>query len=391
MSLLNLWRNNPEDTLAKNIQTLHQFVTNSGKLKDGSESAQEFREFLSEVEGEYLANYARYCIDNAFQDSGQILQDVVNEIGRRLGFEVENGRYQGVRNEIGFDGIWSAEGQSIVVEVKTTDAYSINLDTAIGYRDGLVEADRIAEGSSVLFVVGRQDSGSLEAQVRGSRHAWSIRIIGIEALIQLMEVNTNTSGKEVTQKIHTILKPLEYTRVDQIVDIIFATAEDKDISSIDQTNLEHKDQNYSQDRTPKEQIDDKKVEAIKRLSQHHGTVIRKVKHSMYANADDTIRAVSVVSKYYERDSGYWYAYHASPQRDYLSDAEVAYYLMSMTDRNEVYAVPFNEMEKYWNELGETVRKGGSVYKHIILDVIDGEVFLRVRTKDKLVSLNAFRI
>ena len=105
MSLLNLWRNNPEDTLGKNIQTLHQFVTNSGKLKDGSESAQEFREFLSEVEGEYLSNYARYCIDNAFQDSGQILQDVVNEIGRRLGFEVENGRYQGVKNEIGFDGI----------------------------------------------------------------------------------------------------------------------------------------------------------------------------------------------------------------------------------------------------------------------------------------------
>jgi hypothetical protein len=34
------------------------------------------------------------------------LQDIVNEIGKRLGYEVQNGRYQGVVNQSGFDGLW---------------------------------------------------------------------------------------------------------------------------------------------------------------------------------------------------------------------------------------------------------------------------------------------
>ena len=391
MSLLSLWRTNAEETLTKSIQTLHQFATNSGKLKDGSESSEEFRQFLREIEGEYLAKYARFCVDNAFTDSGQILQDVVNEIGRRLGFEVENGRYQGVKNEIGFDGIWSADGESIVVEVKTTDAYSIKLDTAMGYRDDLANIGRVNSDSSVLFIVGRDDSGTLEAQVRGSRHAWSIRIIGIDALIQLMEVNTNTSGDDVTKKIHAILKPMEYTRVDRIVDIVFTTAEDKELTSIDESDSSSKAVTYSQDRTPLEEINDKKSDAIKRLSHHKNTVLRKVKHSMYANADDSIRAVVVASKFYEKDNGYWYAYHESPQRKYLSGSPNSYYLMSMTDLEVVYAIPFSEMEKHWDQLGETIRKDGARYKHIVLDKVNDEIFLRVRTKDNMMSLEKYKI
>ena len=30
----------------------------------------------------------------------------MNEIGKRLGYEVQNGRYQGVGNQSGFDGLW---------------------------------------------------------------------------------------------------------------------------------------------------------------------------------------------------------------------------------------------------------------------------------------------
>jgi len=391
VSLIALWRSSPEETLAKNIRTLHQFATDSGRLKDDSLASEEFRGFLSQVEGEYLAQYARYCVENAFPDSGQILQDVVNEIGRRLGFSVENGRYQGVRNEIGFDGIWTADQESIVVEVKTTDAYSIKLDTVMGYRDRLAREKRIPENSTALYVVGREDSGTLEAQVRGSRHAWSIRIIGIDALIQLMDVNTNTSGDEVTRKIHAILRPMEYTRVDGIVDIVFTTAEDKEISAADIMDIDEGAGSGSQDRTPLHEINAKKSHAIKLLSQREGSVLRKVKHSMYASADDSVRAVVVASKRYGRDSDYWYAYHEQPQREFLSAAGVGYYLMSMTDRDEAYAVPFAEMEKHWNQLGETVRKNGSMYKHIVLDDKNGEIFLRVRKIDNSYSLDKFKI
>jgi hypothetical protein len=54
----------------------------------------------------------------------------MNELGRRLDYKVTNGRYQGTTNSIGFEWIWlSPEGQTLIVEVKTTDAYRISLDT----------------------------------------------------------------------------------------------------------------------------------------------------------------------------------------------------------------------------------------------------------------------
>jgi hypothetical protein len=95
-----------------------------------------------------------------------VLQDLVNELGRRLDYTVTNGRYQGTQNAIGFDGLWrSPEGHTIVVEVKTSDAYRISLDTLSGYRQRLISNGEITDESSILIVVGRQDTGELEAQV----------------------------------------------------------------------------------------------------------------------------------------------------------------------------------------------------------------------------------
>jgi len=116
-----------------------------------------------------------------------VLQDLVNELGRRLDYKVTNGRYQGTSTQIGFDGIWtSPEGHTIVAEVKTTDTYRIALDSIAGYRQKLLAAKTFSEPSSILILVGRQDTGELEAQIRGSRHAWDIRLISVDALLKLV-------------------------------------------------------------------------------------------------------------------------------------------------------------------------------------------------------------
>jgi hypothetical protein len=66
----------------------------------------EFREFLVLVPIGSLFMYVRQCLDMPFQKSGAVLQDLVNELGRRLDFEVENGLYQGHRKRDCFHGIW---------------------------------------------------------------------------------------------------------------------------------------------------------------------------------------------------------------------------------------------------------------------------------------------
>jgi hypothetical protein len=56
------------------------------------------------------------------------------------------------------------------------------------YKEKLVASDRISKDASMLIVVGREDTGALEAQVRGSRYAWGMRLISIEGLIKLVQI-----------------------------------------------------------------------------------------------------------------------------------------------------------------------------------------------------------
>jgi hypothetical protein len=68
------------------------------------------------------------ALSQSFADSGLALQDIVNEIGSRLGAEITRGRYRGKVHQNGFDGLWRFPNRhAIVIEVKTTDAYRIDL------------------------------------------------------------------------------------------------------------------------------------------------------------------------------------------------------------------------------------------------------------------------
>ena len=114
----------------------------------------------------------------------------------------------------------------MVLEVKTTDTYRVSLDSVAGYKDSLIKRERIDQHSSVLIVVGRTDTGELEAQVRGSRHAWHMRIISIDSLIKLVRVKENADNQETIGKIKTLLTPIEYTRIDGLIDVMFTDTKD---------------------------------------------------------------------------------------------------------------------------------------------------------------------
>ena len=60
----------------------------------------------------------------------------------------------------------------------------------------LLNTHVISTPSSILIVVGRDDTGELEAQVRGSRHAWDIRLISADALVKLVNLKETVEGSE---------------------------------------------------------------------------------------------------------------------------------------------------------------------------------------------------
>ena len=244
MALIDLWKKDREQILSKNIQQVIAFA-GDGKLFDGSVASMELREYLKNIPSEVLSKYADQCLAESFQNSGFALQDIVNEIGRRIGFEVTAGFYRGTSSQSGHDGLWKDENRHcILVEVKTTDAYRIDLNRIAQYRRDLEKNNLIDfERSSMLVIVGRQDTGDLEAQIRGSRHAWDMRVISVEALLRMMKLKEEVDDPSIIARIHNILTPLDFTRLDQIIEIAFAAVEDiKGDDPVDDEQDSHKNE-----------------------------------------------------------------------------------------------------------------------------------------------------
>ena len=100
----------------------------------------------------------------------------------------------------------------------------VSLEKLAAYRERLFDEGRIGKNASILIVVGREDTGALEAQVRGSRYAWDMRLISIERLIKLVQIKEKSDDPSTFDQIRQLLQPFEYTKIDKIIDVIFTTA-----------------------------------------------------------------------------------------------------------------------------------------------------------------------
>ena len=230
MPLVDFWKSSPDQIRSKTIEQLLTFA-GDGKLRDGNVTSAEFRQFLGHIPSDLLSTYAAQCLTSSFHDSGFALQDIVNQAGRRLGFKVEDGRYRGTVGEVGFDGIWwTAEGDAILAEVKTTDVYRLSLETTATYRRDLIKNGAIPEeSSSILYVVGR--SGNRRTRSTSARIAPRLgysTLISVDALFRLEKIKEELEDQNTIGRIRAILVPQEFTRVDGIIDLVFnATKEVK--------------------------------------------------------------------------------------------------------------------------------------------------------------------
>ncbi len=393
MSLIALSKANPDSFQDYQARQIVAFA-GDGKLRDGSQCSEQLQAFLKTVGSDKLADYANECLNKPFEDSGLVLQDIVNEIGRRLDFNVENGRYRGVQNEIGFDGLWHVEnGQSILVEVKTTDTYNVTLDTIASYRNRAIDGGMLPKTSSMLFVVGRKDTGSLEAQIRGSRHSWDMRVVGVESLIKLMKVKEKSSEDQTVSQIRDLLQPFEYTRIDRILEVVFNAATDAIDADSDDTIQETQGEQAGarqQERTPREIIDQVRKSAIAAVNKRHNLNLIRKRQALFRDEIANQNAVISVSKRYDDNlQPYWYAYH--PKWDeFLRSAETGYMVFACVDRDDAYAIPVNDMRKFLPSLNQTVRDDGKAYWHVKLAINEDRLELFASKTGQKFDLGDYR-
>lgn len=371
-------------------------IAGDGNLRDNVESSEELRKFLSSAPSGRLFAYARHCLESSFNKSGLVLQDVVNELGRRLDLDVENGLYQGRRNAIGFDGIWRFEDErDLVVEVKTTDYVTVSLDKLADYRERLAEKGDVKRNASMLVVVGREDTGALEAQVRGSRYAWEMRLISVEGLIKLVQVKEKSDDPNTVRQIRQLLQPFEYTKIDKIIDVIFTTAVDVESQQVPEEVSQAEDatqEAYKQDRTDPDLLNAKRQQAIDAFAAMKGIEIVKRSRTLFWSPDKDVRICCAVSKRYDAKGDYqpyWYAYH--PAWDaFLADGKDGFFVLSCMDRDEAFAIPYSWIRVNKSNMNVTER-GDKSYWHVPVTTLDsGELAINLSKVQTKVPLTKFR-
>lgn len=373
-SILSIYQSNKTAFDGKTLSQILAF-TGDGKLRDNNKTSTDFREFLNEIPSQLIKQFANNCLTDAFTDSGLALQDIINQIGKRLSFTVENGLYRGNQNDIGFDGIWtSKEGYSIVLEVKTTDAYRMNLDDTVAkYRTKLIEQQKISKTeSSILIVVGREDTGGLEAQIRGSKHAWDIRLISADSLMKLLTLKETLNDTKTIQQITELLKPKEYTRIDQLIELIFVTSKDLQIEipteeEIEEAVTEKKTRISSDERTTPVNFNE---ECFLRVQSKLGINLVKQTRVSYSNQDKSTALMCAVSKEYEQGqyTKFWFAFHPH-QQEFLREFQNSYVAFGCGSPTDTLLIPFKDFQPFIQNCGTTENEE-RMYWHIVIHYRD---------------------
>ncbi len=354
-TLTDIWTNQPSFLDNKSFRQVIQ-MAGDGRLVDGSAASVELREWLTVIPLDRLRSSIDECLSGPFDEHARALQDAANEIGNRLGFKVAYGRYRGSKREVGHDGLWTANDDfQFLVEVKTTDAYRINLDTIAGYRAKLVSAGELkSEHSSILIIVGRNDTGELEAQIRGSKHAWDMRLISLDALLRLADVKEEIDDSSTSDKIDRVLRPMEYTRLDGIVDLLFATTQDIETSQKIEPPAELARSETSA-AVGRGNLETARDAAVMRIGSKLGCSFIKRGRATREASDGRCRLVCLASQPYEGPAGsrnYWYGFTPS-HRDFLDKVETSYLALICVDSSRVFLVPWKAASDWLPDLWTT--------------------------------------
>ena len=193
-------------------------------------------------------------------------------------------------------------------------------------------------------------------------------------MLNLVRIKESADSQETIAKIRRLLTPLEYTRLDDLVDVVFTTTQDVETAVSAETgkSLESESQEQSEsfesawDFTPSEVIQEIRERIVVALGRQLECSFVKKSRALYWDPNRRRRMVCTVSKRYASQSlvKYWYAYH--PQwHAFLQEGEYGFFVLGCTDLDAAFSLPVAVIRDHLVEFHTTEKKDGSGhYYHI---------------------------
>ena len=362
MSLLELWKSDRQQIAGKRLDQLIAFA-GEGKLNDDGQTATELRSLLRAVPSEQLEAWKDEALNRRYDDFGFVLQDIMNEVGHRLGFEVRPGRYRGRTGYSEPDGLWRDGDHLILVEVKASARFQIDIAGL------LIDRVRLADfwspkptGVSGLLIIADQQTAELEAQVRGSRFAWDVRLLGVDAAFSMLRVRERVDDPAVGRQIKQILVPQEFTRLDAIVELVLATAEEaEEVEPEAEPEIDGPEiiKEHVQVRVTPASFHDR---VLPRLARHFGDELVKRGRIVWATPDDATLVTCQVSKQHEGrggDNRYWFAVKRKTALR-LAEHPNAYCAFACGSPEQLIVLPYDVLSPLFKAMPTSADSGGGI-------------------------------
>jgi hypothetical protein len=208
-----------------------------------------------------------------------------------------------------------------------------------------------------------------------------------------MFTKEEVDDKSLIERIRRILIPFEYTRVDNIVDLVFETQQETDQKAQTAADLQSEEGTESANQkpgtwefTPRDKLDEKRLEIIQSFFKSKNATPVQRTRTNFSDATNQIGVACAVSKRYKRDyQPYWYALHPK-WLEFMRSVNEGFFVLGCMDRNEAYALPLAFIEQILEAMN-TTEKGDKKYWHVALTMdISGSVALNLSSIGKKIDL-----
>lgn len=373
MSSSRRWRTPPELTEAKHHYRLIEFDENtrSRELGNAPESHQlsvSFRALLSESPLPLVRKLACICIQRALT---RPLQDVVNELGRRFGFDVENGPYRGRWEGPGYDGLWSLpDGRLVIVEVLYEDAWVFNATAIARCRSLLFQSGRL-EGKTFSFLLLPSEQGSFAKGSLGPEDASPVLAMGLTFLVKLAHLRETLEDPAAIRQIAEVFIPSEHIQADAIVARMSSSIE----LSTSAPMTPELGAGAESPWEPTESGDFREA-CISRLASREGVKFAAWSNSAFVSRDETVRAVVETSKEYgDADCAHFcFALHPSPHL-FLNGAKRGFLVLVCGTPDKAVALPRAFLRTLRKDFPTGERRLASFYWHLHVVRFGGQIWI----------------
>jgi hypothetical protein len=184
---------------------------------------------------------------------------------------------------------------------------------------------------------------------------------------------------KTVKQINEILKPNEYTKIDKLIDLIFLTSKDIQIS----TDENDDELEYIQDSFNKNVNGGKEKQehvifndaCIEKIQKYLKIKLVKETRASFTDSNKNIGIISVISKIYNRknDERYWFGFHPH-QKDFLKNYNESFVCFGCGSDKIIFVIPFDKFELLLKNMNIT-EKENRMYWHVIISNIDEKYFI----------------